>query len=182
MFCEIMFVFFVFFVPANVFSSIIAKQDAKMCVSPRFQSHQMQKTSVVTVFCAYFHLKITSPWSPAQKCGCSLHHPQILVVSGPGLPPSGICWIFFRVDLIHKKGGFHKKKTSKIWANWCKLTIHWPESGHFWGHDFPYCSMILHDSMRSKHEAVKKANMWLVLRPQGPRNGRALCWSHNKKH
>ena len=56
---------FVFFGACHCFSSIITKQDAKMCVSPRFQSHQMQKTSAFRMFCAHFHSKITSPWSPA---------------------------------------------------------------------------------------------------------------------
>ena len=54
-----------FFGACHCFSSIITKQDAKMCVSPRFQSHQMQKTSAFRMFCAHFHSKITSPWSPA---------------------------------------------------------------------------------------------------------------------
>ena len=64
-FCEI--VLWFFFGACQCFSSIITKQDAKNCVSPRFQSHQMQKTSVFTVFSAHVHSKITSAWSPALK-------------------------------------------------------------------------------------------------------------------
>ena len=67
MFCEIMLCFFCFFCACQCFSSIIAKQGAKMCGSPRFQSHQMQKTSVVTVFCAHFHWKNHLPMIPRSK-------------------------------------------------------------------------------------------------------------------
>ena len=56
--------FFVFGA-CQCFSSIITKQDAKNCVSPRFQSHQMQKTSVFiySVLCSC-SFKIHVPMVP----------------------------------------------------------------------------------------------------------------------
>ena len=65
MFCEIVLCFFVFFVPANVFRASLQNKMQKN--APRFQSHQMQKTSVFTMFCVHFHSKITSMVPRSQK-------------------------------------------------------------------------------------------------------------------
>ena len=65
MFCEIVLCFFCFFVPANVFRASLQNKMQKN--APRFQSHQMQKTSVFTMFCVHFHSKITSMVPRSQK-------------------------------------------------------------------------------------------------------------------
>ena len=80
-FCEVVLCFFG--VPANVFRASLQNKMQKCAFPPRFQRHQMQKTSVVTVFCAHFHSKIMSPWSPALKkkikkmTRCPLHGPLL---------------------------------------------------------------------------------------------------------
>ena len=70
MFCEIVLCFFVFGA-CQCFSSIITKQDAKNCVSPRFQSHQMQKTSVfiysVLCSCSFKNHVPMVPRSPKKN-------------------------------------------------------------------------------------------------------------------
>ena len=65
-FVRLCFVVFCFFVPANVFRASLQNKMQKN--APRFQSHQMQKTSVFTMFCVHFHSNITSmvPRSPKK--------------------------------------------------------------------------------------------------------------------
>ena len=64
---------FCFFGACQCFSSIITKQDANICVSPRFQSHQMQKTSVfiysVLCSCSFKNHVPMVPRSQQKKIG-----------------------------------------------------------------------------------------------------------------
>ena len=90
-------------------------------VSPRFQRHQMQKTSVFTVFCAHFHSKITSPWSPALKKKCQkmtrgpLHGP-LLSSGGILLCGSSLRW---SLELCFLTLGMLAMSTAwKIHCNW----------------------------------------------------------------
>ena len=79
MFCEIVLCCFCFFVPANVFRASLQNKMQKN--APRFQSHQMQKTSVFTMICVHFHAKITSMVPRSQKNGS-----QLLLFRGVGGP------------------------------------------------------------------------------------------------
>ena len=54
-------VFFVFF---DACASLVNSYK-KSCVSPAFQTLQVQETLQITVFCAYFLSKTTPPWWPA---------------------------------------------------------------------------------------------------------------------